>query len=120
MLFRFQVNYLAAEMVAGEALAQASTIGDMEVLAMNAQREAAARAVEQGTDASMKRKFVPSTTQSGMNGTVNENENQANKIRAVAASSSGGNPDEIDIDDGGDGLMEKPVPLAVFGKAGMQ
>ncbi len=87
-------------------------VGDIEALARQAELAAAER-VESG-----KRKFVPSSSNSG------DIDSQASKIRAAESMlKSSANPDEIDIDmDDADevpsAISEKPVPSAVFGSVG--
>jgi hypothetical protein len=131
------VNYLAAEMMAGETLNSEAITGGRGSSVMSldpmAQQEAALRdsmgqvPVDDANAIGHKRKFVPAS-----------NAAAPNKLPALEeASTSGGgargsaNPDEIDIDvEEGDGdddegagherepaIKQKPVPLAVFGSA---
>lgn len=103
------MNYLAAEMVAGEALANHAD-GDMEVMARRAEKEAMQRAAIAGKaddSGNQKRKFVPASTTLPVS-----EEAPAMKMRAA-----GVNPHEINIDDDEEetGLTQRPVPAAVFG-----
>ena len=127
-----QVNYLAAEMMAGELGVQPQS--DLEAMQQRALME-----VKAGGDSStaavsgQKRKFVPATTSTG--GALAALEQQAAKIRATISTEEHGglgssgtnqktsNPEELDIDgdgeeeEGGFALVQKPVPAAVFGSA---
>jgi hypothetical protein len=106
-------------MMAGETIATAQpTASGIEEMAMRAEREAMGRAASDD-EVGKKRKFVAASTSAG-----------SGKMAAVQREGDGrapsrANPDEIDIDDldddaAGDaenqtGLLQKPVPMAVFG-----
>lgn len=121
-----QVNYLAAEMLAGESLAamvpasSANTPqGTIDAMSQRAEQKAREQAASGGgAPGSQKRKFVPASTAADQGGPAAKHSSKAGAVGNSA------NPDEIDIDAGEDGdeeeeigIVSKPVPLAVFGSA---
>jgi pre-mRNA-splicing factor SYF1 len=106
-----QVNYLAAEMVAGDTI---NMTMDIEAMAQLAEHDAMLRATNPvalgAENVGQKRKFVAASSSSSGD--------PHSKAQAVSAARGS---EEIDIDDDDEGEAEepatKPVPLAVFGSA---
>jgi len=125
------VNYLAAEMMAGEETLVPES--DMDAMAKRAERMEVEGGAA-GETVGQKRKFVPASATAAGTGTgaaptaglgsstVDAIDQQAAKIRATLASRNH-NPEELNIDGDGEeeetgfGVVQRPVPAAVFGSA---
>jgi pre-mRNA-splicing factor SYF1 len=110
-----QVNYLAADMLADNTIAQ-STLSDMEAIAKRAEQDA----IESSQNLGLARNFVPKTAVAAVDTTNNAKSSSSNNNSSSNSNNGNSNQnsshlhdDEEEEDDSG--FVQKPIPSAVFG-----